>query len=279
MPDSDSVPAAIATTAAASTHAAARRPAAGPRCAGRRAASTCWRWPSRPSACRGRRRRSPPATKNSPMSRSAPTSGRGRSGSTTSTTRYGTSATTGASWKTRRSAAAGTMSSFCTNFTPSATSWAQPWKPPAYIGPSRPCMCAITLCSVCPTSSGSTRNAASTATSRATATSQRSELSGHGPSTSGARTPGAGPGTPGGSILRRGRPAPCVALPRLLGPRPRPWRPGRPARTSLRSGCPRSRPAAAAAQAEVRAVGDRRSRCRTSRASRARARRHRGRLR
>ena len=29
-------------------------------------------------------------------------------------------------------------------------SCAQPWKAPAYIGPSRPCMCAITLCSAWP---------------------------------------------------------------------------------------------------------------------------------
>src|SRR3954451_5822015 len=57
------------------------------------------------------------------------------------------------------------MSSFWTNLTPSATSWAHPWNPPAYIGPSRPCMCAITLCSACPTSSGSTRNATTTSNS------------------------------------------------------------------------------------------------------------------
>src|SRR3954465_7911342 len=82
-----------------------------------------------------------------------------------STTRYGMSATAGASVKIRRSAAAGTTSSFWANFTPSATSCAQPWKPPAYIGPSRPCMCAITLCSACPTSSGSTRNATTTSNS------------------------------------------------------------------------------------------------------------------
>src|SRR5262245_56215217 len=50
-------------------------------------------------------------------------------------------------------------SSFCANFTPSATNCAQPWKAPAYMGPSRPCMCAITLCSACPTTSGSTRKA------------------------------------------------------------------------------------------------------------------------
>ena len=78
----------------------------------------------------------------------------GPSGTTSSTSRYGSSATAGASRNTGRSAPRGAMSSFCTNLTPSAISCAQPWKPPAYIGPSRPCMCAITLCSVCPTSSG-----------------------------------------------------------------------------------------------------------------------------
>ena len=75
------------------------------------------------------------STKNRPMSRSTPTSP-GPTGITTSTTRYGISATAGASRNTVRSAAAGTTSSFCANFTPSATSCAQPWKPPAYIGPS-----------------------------------------------------------------------------------------------------------------------------------------------
>ena len=44
-------------------------------------------------------------------------------------------ATAGASENTVRSAAAGTMSSFWMNFTPSATSCAQPWKAPASIGP------------------------------------------------------------------------------------------------------------------------------------------------
>ena len=82
------------------------------------------------------------------------------------------SATAGASLNTVRSAAAGTMSSFCANFTPSATSCAQPWKPPAYIGPRRDCMCAIALCSVWPTSSGSTRKTPSTSTTRSTASSR-----------------------------------------------------------------------------------------------------------
>ena len=45
------------------------------------------------------------------------------------------------------SAAAGVTSSFCTNFTPSATSCAHPWNRPASIGPTRDCICASTLCS------------------------------------------------------------------------------------------------------------------------------------
>src|SRR3954471_5427682 len=110
------------------------------------------------------------STNSSPASRSAPTSD-GDSGIAVSATRYGTRATPGAIVNTARSAAVGTIASFCVNFTPSAISCAQPWKPPAYIGPSRPCMCAITLCSVCPTSSGSTRNA--TTTSRARTTTSR----------------------------------------------------------------------------------------------------------
>ena len=73
---------------------------------------------------------------------------RGPTGMTTSTNRYGSSATAGASSNTRRSARAGTTDSFCANFTPSATSCAQPWNPPAYIGPSRDCMWAIALCSI-----------------------------------------------------------------------------------------------------------------------------------
>ena len=68
-------------------------------------------------------------------------------GITTNNAMYGTSATAGASENTQRSAAAGITSSFCTNFAPSAMSWAHPWNRPAYIGPSRACMCASTLCS------------------------------------------------------------------------------------------------------------------------------------
>jgi ATP-dependent Clp protease ATP-binding subunit ClpX len=49
--------------------------------------------------------------------------------------------------RTQESAADGITSSFWTNLTPSAISCAQPWNRPAYIGPTRPCMCAITLCS------------------------------------------------------------------------------------------------------------------------------------
>jgi hypothetical protein len=78
-------------------------------------------------------------------------------GITTNSAMYGTSATAGASENTHRSAAAGMMSSFWMNFTPSAISCAQPWNRPAYIGPSRDCMCASTLCSAYPTPSGAVR--------------------------------------------------------------------------------------------------------------------------
>lgn len=106
-------------------------------------------------------------TKNRPASMTWPTAPwPGPMGMARRTRRYGSRATAGASWKMRRSALAGTTSSFCANFTPSATSWAQPWKPPAYMGPRRPCMWAITLCSVCPTTSGSTRKTAKTTISR-----------------------------------------------------------------------------------------------------------------
>src|SRR4051794_7975332 len=168
------------------------------------------------------------STNSSPASRSAPTS-EGDSGIAVSATRYGIRATPGAIVNTARSAAAGTIASFCANFTPSATSWAQPWKPPAYIGPSRPCMCAMTLCSVCPTSSGRTRNATTTRTARTTTSSTRPasgiavlRLVG-----GGARPPG-----PGVRHTRRQGLAPArrrrvrVRLPRLLGPGPRLARPG-----------------------------------------------------
>src|SRR5690349_9525634 len=52
------------------------------------------------------------------------------------------------------------------NFTPSAMSCAQPWNLPAYIGPSRLCMCAICLCSIWPSTSGSVRKAPRTKTTR-----------------------------------------------------------------------------------------------------------------
>ena len=51
-------------------------------------------------------------------------------GITTNSAMYGTNATAGASENTHRSAAAGMMSSFWMNFTPSAISCAQPWNPP-----------------------------------------------------------------------------------------------------------------------------------------------------
>ena len=87
------------------------------------------------------------STKKMPTSRfSANTvSPRGR---TTRIAMYGIIATAGASENTLRSAAAGTMSSFWMNFTPSATSCAHPWNRPASIGPSLACMCARPLCSM-----------------------------------------------------------------------------------------------------------------------------------
>ena len=213
------------------------------------------------------------STSTTLASTSAPTT-RGDSGMTASATRYGMSATNGASRKAQRSARAGVMSSFWTNFTPSATSCAHPWKPPAYIGPSRPCMWAMTLCSVWPTSSGSTRKAASTATARSDDLEPRRHVEAH-------RGPHSGPGTPGAWTRRRpGACAGVVALAGLLGARPRPWRPGRRARTTCAAASPRSRRAAAAGAARGRCRRrSRRSRCRTSRGSRARARRRPGRRR
>jgi hypothetical protein len=93
-------------------------------------------------------------------------------GITTNSAMYGTSATAGASENTHRSAAAGITSSFWTNFTPSASSCAHPWKRPAYIGPSRACMCARTLCSMYPTPSGAVRKKIRTTVALTTRTSQ-----------------------------------------------------------------------------------------------------------
>ncbi len=91
---------------------AARRPSAGRRCAARRAASTCSRWPSRPSASRAPRRPSRRGRRR--CRRRAP--GRpsaARAGWRPAPRGTGTRATAGASRKTVRSAAAGTTSSFC----------------------------------------------------------------------------------------------------------------------------------------------------------------------
>ena len=137
-------------------------------------------------------------------------------------------------------------------------------------------MCAITLCSVCPTSSGRTRKAAST---RERAQDHLERRGSSEPDARAHRGPQAGSGTPGGAILRRLgaplRPARGgVALsPGSFAPGPRPCWPGRRGRTTCAAACPRSRPAAAAAAARGRCRRrTRRSRCRTSRASRARAR-------
>ena len=154
MPGSETVPAAMATEAAVSSigssyarsWAAVRRP---PRRENLLAeAQPAMSEPRTPTPITA-------STKKMPASTTWPTApSPGPIGMARRTRRYGRRATAGASWKIRRSAPAGTMSSFCANFTPSATSWAQPWKPPAYIGPRRPCMWAITLCSVCPTTRG-----------------------------------------------------------------------------------------------------------------------------
>src|ERR671932_1771589 len=232
MPTSDRVPAAMATLLAASTSGSSYASScAAERIAPSRAylfalAQPAIRVPRTPTALAA-------STNSRPASRSAATAD-GDSGSAAIATRYGTSATAGASRKTGRSAAAGTISSFCTNLTPSAISWAQPWNPPAYIGPSRPCMCAMTLCSVCPTRRGSTRNATSTTSARST-TSSTSPASG----TLALRfrrglfRPAAGdglgsPGAPAGGVrdargqrLATARGGVRVGLARLLGARPR----------------------------------------------------------
>ena len=184
------------------------------------------------------------------------------------------SATNGARRKTHRSARAGVMSSFWTNFTPSATSCAHPWKPPAYIGPSRPCMCAITLCSVWPTSSGSTRKAASTATARSTTSSQGARWSG-------SPRPPLGTGDAGGlHAAAARRPGGVVALARLLGPGPRLGGAGgeheRLAQRRALEALGQQERSQAAGRCRRRS---RRTRCRTSRGSRARARPRRGRSR
>ena len=121
--------------------------------------------------------------------------------------------------------------SFCMNFTPSATSWAQPWKRPAYIGPTRLCMCAICLCSIWPTSSGSVMNAPITRTHRST-TSRRSLIGGLASCTQSS-------GTPGGFIRR-----PPVRLATSWSDSPGSFAPGQALTTreastnSLRSGWP-----------------------------------------
>src|SRR3954451_4063551 len=160
-------------------------------------------------------------TKNSPMSRSSPTRP-GPIGTTRSATRYGSRANAGAIWKIVRSAPAGTTSSFCTNFTPSATSCAQPWNIPAYIGPTRLCMCAIALCSTCPTSSGSTRNAAITTSTRSSASTSSGIGALLGRAVGGARTPllGRGDARRAGPATRRGAGRRVVALAGLLGAGP-----------------------------------------------------------
>ena len=148
MPDRDRVPAAIATDAAASTNgssypsscAAARNPPSSEYLFALDQAAISTATTPTPTTA---------STTNSPTSSGCPTSvSRGPSGMNSRATRYGSRATSGATRNTGRSAARGVTSSFCTNFTPSASSCAHPWNRPAYIGPSRCCMCASTLCSM-----------------------------------------------------------------------------------------------------------------------------------
>ena len=107
-----------------------------------RSARTCSSSPSRPSA-----RRSPTATtpraRRTRRRRGLARSSRGPAGITTKTRNVDSTTIAGASSKTRRSASAGMMSSFCMNLMPSPMSWYQPWKPPGSIGPSRLCMWLI----------------------------------------------------------------------------------------------------------------------------------------
>ena len=220
------------------------------------------------------------STKKMPASTTWPTApSPGPMGMASRTRRYGRRATAGASWKIRRSAPAGTMSSFCANFTPSATSWAQPWKPPAYIGPRRPCMWAITLCSVWPTTRGKTRKTTKTTTSRR-ATSRASFtaclLRGR------RRRVGSGLPSGSGSGRRRGSVAvrrPVASDPASSGRRLRGRRAASPSRVG--AGGPRSEPVGRASsglgrcqgaspsgtgrRAEVAAAPKRRSGCRPSR--------------
>ena len=124
-------------------------------------------------------------------------------------------------------------------------------------------MWAITLCSVCPTSSGSTRKAAST------------DSGPHGHLEQAHRGPHSGGGTPGACTRRRlGDFAPTRGPRRAPCRRATAWRRARRAGTTCAAACPRTRRAAAAGGSAGRCRRrSRRSRCRTSRRSRARARR------
>src|SRR5918996_1254640 len=276
IPGSESVPAAMATDAAVSTK-------------GSSYAMSCAAVRSPPSREYLLPLAQPPiseprtptpitaSTASSPTSTSTPTHS-GASGTKARATRYGTSPTAGASRKTAGSARAGTTSSFWANLTPSAISWAQPWNRPAYIGPTRPCMCAMTLCSACPMAIGRSRNTPTTTTTRTTTSSTPITMRPPAQATR-VRRARAGPRT--GRARRAGASGAARAPPFLRRPHRAPSRParasqpGRRARTPFAAGVPRTPREGAAG----RARGARRSRRRTSRASRVRAKLRRGRRR
>ena len=235
MPDSDSVPGGHRDAAPRPARSAARRTAAGPPRAGRRAARTCWRWPSRPSACRARRRRSRRARRTARRPGPAPTDVRRRAGSRPARRGTAPARRPARAGRPRRSAAAGTMSSFCTNFTPSATSCAQPWNA-AGVHRAEPALhvrhhLVLGLARRAAAAPGTRRARRPPGTSRP----RRASLI--------ARTPRRGRARPAGSIWRR-RP---VGL-RVARTPPAPWRPA----TAWRPGPPARSPCAAGA---LEAVG------------------------
>ena len=129
------------------------------------------------------------------------------------------------------------MSSFCTNFTPSAMSCAQPWNAPAYIGRAAP------ACAPSPCARSAPRSVAGSGTRRSTrdriASSSQSGISPrHGRAAiarPGPHSPGAG--TPGGRIgWRASAPASCDS-PGSFAPATA-WPPGVASTNPLRSGWP-----------------------------------------
>ena len=247
MPISDSVPRpSPATPRRART--AARTTSAARRCAARRAARTCWRSPSRPSAGRARRRSCTASTKNSPRSRLCATrpgpSGiddardevrqqrdrRGEREDAAVGARPGRRPPSARTSRRRR---------------PAAPSRGTRRRTSARAGPA----CAPSPCArVWPTSSGSARKATST-----TSEPQRHVPPDHydSPPSSAPAVTGScaqsGSGTPGGMHRRAARSRLRVGLARLLGPGPGLGDPGGEHEVLAQRLRPRSRPAAAAA--------------------------------